>query len=139
MPEPILKVESFRVVGAAFRVYNDKGHSFTEPIYQECLEIELMHCGIPFLSQPPLTLTYRGHTLRHTFQPDFICFEQIVVEIKAVSQLTDAHRAQVINYVNAGKFTLGLLINFGAYGGVQFERFLPNQKHPDSETGEIIL
>ncbi len=100
MAKIILAKESYAIVGACFAVYNEKGHCYTEPVFHECLEIEFEHLGIPFLSKPPLKLTYRGRTLTHTFEPDFFCFERIDLEIKAVSALTDAHRAQVINYVH---------------------------------------
>jgi len=139
MTELIFKDESYRIVGACFAVYNDKGHAFTEPIYHECLEIEFAQLGLPFHSKPPITLTYRGRTLTHAFIPDFVCFERIVVEIKAVSTLTDEHRAQVINYVNAADFALGLLINFGHFPKVQFERYLPGQRPPKLSPSDIVL
>src|SRR4051794_36312394 len=124
MAKIILAKESYAIIGECFAVYNEKGHCYTEPVYHECLEIELEHLGIPFLSKPPLTLTYRGRMLIHTFEPDFLCFEKIVLEIKAVSALTDAHRAQVINYVHTAELELGLLVNFGSYPNLQWERFL---------------
>jgi GxxExxY protein len=130
MAKIILAKESYAIVGACFAVYNEKGHCFTEPIFHECLEIELEHLGIPFLSKPPLKLTYRSRTLTHTFEPDFLCYERIVLEIKAVQALTDAHRAQVINYVHTADLDLGLLVNFGSYPNLQWERFLHSRLSP---------
>lgn len=114
--------ESYAVLGACFTVYAEKGCGFTEPIFQECLEIEFTHLGLPFSAQPLLPLTYRGKQLKHRFVPDFICFDKIILEIKAVSTLTDEHRAQLLNYLNATGLTLGLLVNFGHYPKIQHER-----------------
>ncbi len=77
--------ESYKIIGACFNVYKEKGCGFTEPVYQECLEIELEHEGIQFESQKKLKLAYRGRELKQTFKPDFICYEKIVMEIKAVA------------------------------------------------------
>ncbi len=85
--EFIYKEESYAIVGACFAFYKDKGCGFHEPVYHECLEIELEFQGIPFVSKPPQTLQYRGRTLIQTFSPDFICYEKIILEIKAVSAL----------------------------------------------------
>src|SRR5438105_12270984 len=111
----LFKEESYKIVGACFAVYKEKGCGFLEPIYQECMEIELEMQQNPFFAKPPLTLTYRGQPLQHTYSPDFICYEKIILEIKAVSALEDAHRAQVINYLHATGYDLGLLVNFGHY------------------------
>jgi GxxExxY protein len=110
----ICRDESY-AIGACFALYKDKGCGFLEPVYHECLEIELECQDIPFLSKPPQTLQYRERTLVQTFSPDFICYEKIVVEIKAVSGLVDEHRAQILNYLSATSCELGLLINFGHY------------------------
>ncbi|MDD5676913.1 MAG: GxxExxY protein [Kiritimatiellae bacterium] len=123
----IYKEEAFKIMGACFEVYKDKGCGFLEPVYQECLGIELMLQKIAFSPQKSLTLTYKGYQLKHAYEPDFICYEKIVVEIKAVSQLTDEHRAQVINYLCATGFKLGLLVNFGHYPKLEWER-LANTK-----------
>jgi GxxExxY protein len=94
-------------------------------VYHECLEIELEFQRIPFLSKRPQTLQYRGRTLVQTFNPDFICYDKIIVEIKAVSELVDEHRAQVLNYLGATSCRLGLLVNFGHYPRLEYERLLP--------------
>jgi len=118
----IYKEEAFKIIGACFEVYTNKGCGFLEPVYQECLEIELALQGIDFISQKSLTLEYKGRQLKHTYAPDFICYERIIIEIKAVSQLLDEHRAQLINYLNATDLKLGLLVNFGHYPKLEWER-----------------
>jgi GxxExxY protein len=124
MTEILRKEESYRIIGACFEVYNEKGSGFTEPIYQECLEIELDMQTIPFQAQTPLPLSYKGRPLQHRFQPDLICFGNVIVEIKSVSALTDEHRSQVLNYLNATGYRLGLLVNFGAHGKLLWERIV---------------
>jgi len=129
-PELVYKAESYAIIGARFAVYKDKGCGFHEPVYHECLEIELEFQGIPFLSKPPQTLQYRGRKLVQTFSPDFLCFEKIILEIKAVSALCDDHRAQVLNYLAATGSKLGLLVNFGHYPRMEYERLLPRNLEP---------
>jgi len=116
--------ESYKIIGACFNVYKEKGCGFTEPVYQECLEIELEHQEIQFEAQKKLKLAYRGRELKQTFKPDFICYEKIVLEIKAVANLVDEHRAQLLNYLNATEMKLGLLINFGHYPKLEYERLI---------------
>ncbi len=120
----LYKEESYKIVGACFEVYREKGCGFLEPVYQECVEIELRLQGIPFVAQKPLVLEYKGCPLRSKYEPDFICFDKIVLELKAVSELTDEHRAQVQNYLKATGLKLGLLVNLGHYPKVQMERIV---------------
>ncbi len=120
----LFKDESYAIIGACFEVYNDKGCGFLEAVYQECLELELGFRAIPFRPQAELELTYKGRPLRSRYYPDFLCFEKIIVEIKAVSDLADEHRAQVHNYLKATGVRLGLLINFGRPGKLQHERII---------------
>ena len=127
----IWKDESYAILGACFAVYKDKGCGFLEPVYHECLEIELDLQGILFLSKPPQTLQYRGRTLVQTFTPDFICYNKIILEIKAVSALVNEHRAQLLNYLNATGCELGLLVNFGHYPGLEYERLVTRQQESD--------
>ena len=115
-------------MGSCFSGYKDKGCAFTEPIYHECLEIEFEIQNIPFVSKPPHSLRYRERTLIHTFAPDFLCYDKIIVELKAVSALTDEHRAQVLNYLSASGCQLGLLVNFGHYPRLEYERLLPRNE-----------
>ena len=116
--------ETYQTIGACFEVYRNKGCGFLESGYQECLEIEFKLQGIPFVPQKSLTLEYKGRQLKHTCTPDFICDDKIIVEIKAVSNLIDEHRAQLLNYLHATKFKLGLLVNFGHYPKLEYERIV---------------
>jgi len=127
-PTILFREESYAIMGACFEVYKRKGCGFTEPMYQECLEIELDLQRIPFVAQKSIALEYRGRPLKQRFQPDFVCYEKIVVEIKAVSSLTDEHRAQVLNYLSATGHQLGLLVNFGHHPKVEYERILARPK-----------
>ena len=122
MPSIIYKLESFEIMGACFEVYKEKGSGFVESVYQECLEIELGLRNIPFKAQQELALTYKGRALKSKFKPDFICYDKVVLEIKSVSGLTDEYRAQVQNYLRATGLKLGLLVNFGHYPKVEYER-----------------
>ena len=124
MVDLIYKDESYKIIGACFNVYKDKGSGFLEPVYQECLELELDYSKIPFEAQKKLTLSYRGEILKQTYTPDFICYNKIIVEIKAVSHLADEHRAQLLNYLNATNMKLGLLVNFGHYPKLEYERIV---------------
>lgn len=124
MAELIYSDESYAIIGACFEVYKRMGCGFLEAVYQECLEIELKHQGIPFSAQREFALSYRDQTLRQTFKPDFVCYDKIIVEIKAVSCLADEHRSQILNYLNASKMQLGLLVNFGHSPKIEYERFV---------------
>jgi GxxExxY protein len=124
MPEIIYAEESYQIMGACFQVYKTMGCGFLEPVYQECVEIEFEEKGIPFVAQQELALVYQGHDLKHHYKADFVCYEKIIVEIKAVSCLTDEHRAQILNYLNATKFRLGLLINFGHHPKLESQRIV---------------
>jgi GxxExxY protein len=120
----LFKDESYKIIGACFEVYKEMGCGFLEPVYHECLEIELAARAIPFVSQCQLTLRYKQQLLRQLYVPDFICFDQIILEIKAVTDVNNVHRAQVHNSLKATKLRLGLLVNFGHHLGVQHERIV---------------
>ena len=124
MADLIYKDESFKIMGACFEVYNELGCGFLEPVYQECLEIELATQQIPFRAQEELQLRYKDHVLKQVYEPDFECWEKIIVEIKAVSELADVHRAQLQNYLKATGHRLGLLVNFGSYPKLEWERIV---------------
>ena len=115
MSKLIYPVESYAIKGAAMEVYKLVGNGFLEAVYQECLEREFMVRGILFAAQRPLALTYRGELLTASYKPDFVCYNKIIVEIKAVATLTSEHRAQLLNYLKATKYQLGFLFNFGHY------------------------
>jgi len=86
----IYKDEGYKIQGTIFAVYREMGPGFLEPVYQECLEREMAIQQIPFVAQPELTLQYKGQQLDQTYKPDFICYDKIIVEIKAVSALSPA-------------------------------------------------
>jgi GxxExxY protein len=111
----IYKEESYQIQGAIFEVYREMGSGFLEAVYQECLEKEFGLKGIPFVAQKELPLAYKGQKLSQTYKPDFIAYGRIIVELKAVKEIAQEHKAQVINYLKATGFKLGLLVNFGSY------------------------
>ena len=124
MAEIVFREESFAIIGACFEVYNEMGCGFLEAVYQECLESEFVMRDISHRSQAELLLNYKGRPVKKKYQPDFICFEKIIVEMKAVKEVADEHRAQVHNYLKATGFKLGLLANFGHYPKLQSERIV---------------
>ena len=119
-----LSNESYSITGAAMQVYNTLGAGFLEAVYQEALAIELTKRGIPYEREKDLKIYYDGQELKQTYRADFVCYDNIIVEIKAVASLNDSHRSQVFNYLKATGFKLGLLFNFGHWGGLEFERKL---------------
>ena len=124
MSDIIFRDESYRIMGACFEVYNQLGSGFLEPVYQEALAIEFQSRSIPFDAKRTLTLCYKGTPLEKEYEADFVCYEAIVVELKAVSRLVDQYRAQVHNYLKATGFRLGLLVNFGAEPRLGYERIV---------------
>lgn len=116
--------ETYAIIGACFEVYKEKGCGFLEAVYQESLEIEFELQGIPAKPLVPLSLSYKGRKLKKSYEADFICYDKVLVELKAVSALTDEHRAQVQNYLNATGLRVGLLVNFGHYPKVEYERYV---------------
>ncbi|TLS66182.1 GxxExxY protein [Mariprofundus erugo] len=120
----LFEQESFAIRGAAFEVYREMGSGFLELVYQECLEKELSLRGIPFVSQPKLGIYYKDEPLHQLYQPDLVCYEQVIVELKAVKSIAPEHRAQVLNYLKATNLKLGLLVNFGSHPKAQIERLI---------------
>ena len=123
-PGIFFKEESFKIMGACFEVYKERGCGFLEPVYQECLAMEFRHQGLPHAEQPRLHLDYKGEPLKQVYEPDFICFGEIILEIKAVRLLADEHRAQAINYLKATRKRLALLVNFGHHPKLEYERIV---------------
>jgi len=121
--EIIFREESYLILGACFEVYREKGSGFLEAVYQECLRREFEYQGISFKEKPKLQIAYKGAILEQFYEPDFLCYDKIVLEIKAVKILTDEHRAQIINYLKATGLRLGILVNFGHYPKIERERF----------------
>lgn len=122
--EILYREECYLIQGAVFEVCREMGCGFLEAVYQECLEKELSKRGIPFVAQQELRIFYKGEPLRQTYIPDFICYESIIIELKALSVTSGEHTAQVLNYQKATGMRLGLLVNFGCYPKATVERIV---------------
>lgn len=109
----IHKEEAYKIIGAAMAVHRELGHGFLEAVYQEALGIEFQEKAIPYEKEEQLPIEYKGIPLQKQYYADFICYGKIILELKAVSEIDGVHEAQVINYLKATGFKLGLLINFG--------------------------
>lgn len=118
------KDECYNIIGAAMKVHRVLGAGFLESVYQEALEIEFHRQGIPFEREKELLIHYDGIELQQRYRADFVCYDNIIVELKAVSSLDNNHYAQVINYLKATKKKLGLLINFGNHEELIWERLV---------------
>jgi len=105
---------TYKIIGAALEVHKELGCGFLEGVYQEALEREFAEQGIPFKSQPTVEIAYKGKALNKTYQPDFICYDEVIVEIKAISALSGIEEAQLINDLKAARLNVGLLLNFGS-------------------------
>lgn len=116
--------ETHAILGACIEVHREKGCGFLEAVFQECIMLELTDRRIPHRAQPLLTLEYKGRALRQAYEPDFPCFEKIIVELKAVSKPGDEHRAQLHNCLCATRLRVGLLVNFGHCPLIQHERIV---------------
>ena len=122
--ELIYKDETYAIRGAVYEVYREMGCGFLEAVYQECLERELMLRSIPFQSQKEVEILYKGDLLKQTYKPDFICYGKIIIELKAVKEIANEHRAHLFNYLKATGMRLGLLVNFGHYPKATCERIV---------------
>lgn len=120
----VLSDETYAIRGAIFEVYKQMGCGFLEAVYQECLEIEFARQNIPYIAQPELSICYKDKVLKQCYKPDFICFDQIIIELKAVKNVTNEHSAQLLNYLTVCKFKVGLLVNFGSYPKVEIKRMV---------------
>ena len=130
----LFRDECYQIQGAVFEVYREMGCGFLEPVYQECLERELLRRQIPFESQKELTVSYKSEPLKQTYKPDLICYGKIIVELKATKEIAPEHQAQMLNYLKITSMELGLLVNFGAYPKVQIIR-MATRKLTHSENG----
>ena len=128
MSKLLCKNEVYAVVGAAIEAYNELGAGFLEPVYQEALEIELAERRVLFEAQKELQIRYKGRLLKKTYQADVIAFGKVIVELKALDQLTSREESQVLNYLKATGLEVGLLINFGAEGKLEWKRFVMTRK-----------
>ena len=119
----LYREKSYKIIGAAMDVHNTLGPGFTEYVYQDAMERELIMRNIPYEREKRMAVVYKGATLAHDFIADFVCYGNIIVELKAVKELCNEHRAQVINYLKVSCMRLGLLINFGETS-LKYERLL---------------
>lgn len=121
--ELVCKNEAYQIIGAAMAVHNELGSGMREIVYGDALEIEFKLRGIPFQREQTFNVFYKGVELQHKFKCDFICFNNIIVELKAEKGLTDIDRSQIINYLKITKYPLGILINFGE-SSLRYERYM---------------
>ena len=124
MAELVLKEEVYDIIGAALEVYWQLGRGFQEPIYQEAFEIELTRRKLPFATKQRLTVKYKGQQLDKGYIPDLICFDQIVVELKALERLSGREESQLLNYLKMTEMKVGLLINFGSRVRLEWRRYV---------------
>lgn len=121
----LFKDEAYAIIGAAFEVYKELKHGFLEPVYQLALAKEFILKDIPFEKEALINIYYKGEKLDKCYKADFICYNDIIIELKALSDLTSEHEAQLINYLKATNKKLGLLINFGR-SSLQYKRIINN-------------
>ena len=114
---------TYNIIGAAMEVHKELGCGFLEGVYQEALEREFTSQGILFKSQPVIKISYKGKPLNKTYQPDFICYDEVIIEIKAITNLSGIEEAQIINYLKATNKSIGLLLNFGSKS-LEHKRFI---------------
>ncbi|MDR2735202.1 MAG: GxxExxY protein [Spirochaetota bacterium] len=120
----LFKDECYKINGCIYAVYNKLGVGFLEAVYQEALEIELKKESIPVVTQQPIEIFYDGFPLSKKYIADIICFGKILLEIKAVSEINNCHKAQLLNYLTATRCDLGILINFQSFPKVEIHRML---------------
>jgi GxxExxY protein len=119
--------ETYAIRGALYEVYREIGNGLREEVYQQCLEREFALRSIPFEAKKELRIFYKGEPIEKTYIPDFLCYGKIILEIKAVSSISQEHRAQILNYLHITGYRLGMLANFGAYPKMQVEPWLNDQ------------
>lgn len=120
----LFKDEVYAIIGAAIEVHRELGNGFLEAVYQEAMELELASKAIPFQAQQSLPICYKGQQLKKEYMADLVCYEQIIVELKAMDCITKREESQLINYLNAAKMRVGVLINFGSVGKLEWKRFV---------------
>ena len=116
--------EVYAIMGAAFDVHNELGSGFLEAVYQEALETELRSRGIPFVSQHPIGIKYKGQVLESHYYADLLCYNKIIVELKALKTMGGVEESQLLNYLKATGVKIGLLINFGKHPRLEWKRLV---------------
>ena len=119
----LYKTESYQIIGVAMEVHKELGPGFLEAVYQEAFEMELQRQDIPYEREKLLNVFYKGKKLKKHYSADFVCYDKIVVELKALGELSSDHEAQVLNYLKTSKLKLGLLLNFGTKS-LQYKRLI---------------
>ncbi len=122
----IFKDESYRIIGACMKVHRELGPGFLEAVYEEAMEKEFLKALIPFRRQEKLEIFYENKKLKKYYRADFICFNEIILEIKTVKYMPNQFYAQLKNYLTATKMELGILINFGG-PSLQYKRIINTQ------------
>jgi len=124
MNDLLFKDEVFQIIGAAIEVHRELGPGFLEAVYQEAIQLELADRGIPFESQKLLPIEYKERILSKEYLADLVCYQNIIVELKAQEKLTSREESQLLNYLRAARKRLGLLINFGSVGKLEWKRLV---------------
>lgn len=124
--------ETYRIIGACFEVYKRMDCGFLEHVYHECLKIEFDYQNISNQKEHEIKLFYRNRELEKNYRADFSCFDKIIIEVKAVSNLTNEHKVQIINYLNATGYKVGLLVNFDHHPKLEYERFVHTNQRKDN-------
>jgi GxxExxY protein len=119
----IYKNESFEIIGACMEVHRELGCGFLEAVYQEALALEFSRQNIPYEQEVLLQVNYKGQALKKEYKADFICFDKIIIELKAVSKFAPEHLAQTLNYLKITDYKLGILVNFGTTS-LQYKRIV---------------
>lgn len=135
MPEIILKEESFNIIGACINVHKELGCGFLEPVYQEALEYEFKLCKVPYERESQLNIKYRDVFLSKFYIADYICYSKIILELKALSEISSEHEAQLINYLKATNIQLGILIKFGTTS-LEYKR-IPNKFYSNNSLNSL--
>ncbi len=127
MDDIVLKEESYEIIGVCLRVYEELGSGFLESVYEKAIEKELRYANIPFERQVKLNIRYKGEDLNKYFIADFIVYEDIILEVKAVSYIINNHLNQTLNYLKATDKRLGIVVNFGS-NKFQYRRVLNSKR-----------
>ena len=115
--------KTFEIIGAAMEVHRELGSGFLEAVYQEALSIEFGLKKIPFKKEIELPIRYKEAVLSTSYRADFICYDDVIVELKAITQMTGTEESQIINYLKATRLKIGLLLNFGS-SKLEYKRFI---------------